>query len=538
MIPEPDRGPQEVRCAIYTRKSTDENLNLSFNSLHAQREAAEAYIRSQQSLGWRLLERDYNDAGFTGANMDRPALRLLLADIAAGVVNCVLVYKVDRLSRSLLDFARIMEIFERHRVTFVSITQQFNTASSLGRLTLNILLSFAQFEREIIAERTRDKQAAAKRKGKWTGGCLVLGYDVDPRGRKLEVNEKEAEHVRAIFELFVEKRDIRATVDELARRNWTAKSWVTRQERLHQGSAIREDSLRRLLSNPLYMGVVRHDGQDYPGEHPAIVDRATWEQARQLLATHRAGHRRLKAAGLLCGLLWCDQCGAQMTATMSRRSGRVHRYYFCPTSAADRNQCATRYLPLDRFEQIVLGEISRAGGDSNEDDASRISSLRYADQTGRLTIRLSDGLERQVTIERTRVRHGRLVLRPVQEQPHDQDAHRCGRVPRISRLVALAIRIELLTSSGELSNKTEAARLASISRARLTHITNLNYLAPDIQERLLFLDGTTAGRDLVSERDMRAIAAQLHWVRQRRMFEQLLSEREQQRAVANRKDES
>src|SRR6266704_5079094 len=196
--------PATVRCAIYTRKSTEEGLEQNFNSLDAQREAALAYIQSQRHEGWKCLPQRYDDGGFTGGNMDRPALKRLLADIEAGQIDCVVAYKLDRLSRSLLDFARIIGIFEKHHVSFVSITQQFNSATSMGRLVLNVLLSFAQFEREIISERTRDKIAAARRKGKWVGGHPLLGYDVDPQGSKLRINEAEAARVRAIFALYLE----------------------------------------------------------------------------------------------------------------------------------------------------------------------------------------------------------------------------------------------------------------------------------------------------------------------------------------------
>src|SRR6202171_3404460 len=216
-------GLTPVRCAIYTRKSTEEGLEKEFNSLDAQRGGAEAYVLSQRQEGWLALLHKYDDGGFTGANMERPALGRLMADIEAGRIDCVVVYKVDRLSRSLLDFARMMGVFEQHGVSFVSVTQQFTTRTPVGRLTLHILLSFAQFEREIISERTRDKKAAAKRKGKWTGGYLPLGYDLDPQGGKLIVNPAEANQVRAIFELFVESRSLAATLEELHRRGWQTK---------------------------------------------------------------------------------------------------------------------------------------------------------------------------------------------------------------------------------------------------------------------------------------------------------------------------
>jgi len=223
-----DSAPK-VRCAIYTRKSTDEGLDQEFNSLDAQRDSAAAYITSQQHEGWACVPDQYDDGGFTGGNMDRPALKRLLADIEAGKIDCVVVYKVDRLSRSLLDFARMLETFERYRVSFVSVTQQFNTATSMGRLVLNVLLSFAQFEREMISERTRDKIAATRRKGKWTGGIPVLGYDVDPKVSRLLVNSEEAARVAAIFELYLEQESLVATAAELNRRGWRTKHWITRK---------------------------------------------------------------------------------------------------------------------------------------------------------------------------------------------------------------------------------------------------------------------------------------------------------------------
>jgi site-specific DNA recombinase len=264
-VPKPVVPKPVVRCAVYTRKSTDEGLAQEFNSLDAQREAAEAYISSQRHEGWALVSTGYDDGGFSGANMDRPALRRLLADIDAGKIDCVVVYKLDRLSRSLLDFVRIMEAFEKRGVSFVSVTQQFNTNASLGRLLLNILLSFAQFEREMIAERTRDKMSAARRRGKWVGGIPVLGYDVDPRGGKLAVNETEAEQVRAIFNLYREYRSLIPVVRELNQRGWTTKSWATKEGREHRGQSFTKNALYRLLTNVIYVGQVNHKGYLFTG---------------------------------------------------------------------------------------------------------------------------------------------------------------------------------------------------------------------------------------------------------------------------------
>src|SRR5713226_5173800 len=222
-------SPRPLRCAIYTRKSTEDGLNQPFNTLEAQREAAEAYILSQRHLGWSGIADRYDDGGYTGGNLERPALQKLLTDLKAGKIDCVVIYKVDRLSRSLLDFARLMEIFEQHGVSLVSVTQPLNTTSSLGRLTLNILLSFAQFEREIIADRTRDKMSAARRKGKWVGGIPVLGYDVAATGGKLVVNPEEASRVQAIFALYLQRRSLEAVLAEVQAWQWTTKRWVTRE---------------------------------------------------------------------------------------------------------------------------------------------------------------------------------------------------------------------------------------------------------------------------------------------------------------------
>src|SRR5579862_3604125 len=247
-----DRKPKEhgngftrradIRCGIYTRKSTEEGLEQAFNTLDAQREAAESFINSQHQEGWVTLPQKYDDGGYTGANMDRPALKRLLADVEAGTANCIVVYKVDRLSRSLLDFARIMEILDKHGATFVSVTQQFNTTSSMGRLTLNVLLSFAQFEREMISERTRDKMGAARRKGKWVGGNPVMGYDVAPQGGSLVVNPDEAQRVRDIFALYLELGSLIPVVEELDRRGWRMKSWKTRDGRHAGGKPIAKNN--------------------------------------------------------------------------------------------------------------------------------------------------------------------------------------------------------------------------------------------------------------------------------------------------------
>jgi site-specific DNA recombinase len=277
-----------VRCAIYARKSTEEGLSQPFNSLDAQRESAEAYIWSQRHMGWTAVERRYEDGGYTGANLERPALRDLMRDIEAGQVDCVVVYKVDRLSRSLLDFARLIGIFEEHGVSLVSVTQQLNTTDSLGRLTLNILLSFAQFERELIAERTRDKMRAARRKGKWLGGQPILGYDVDPERGGLKINDAEAQRVCWIFQWIAEGKSAEEVLGLLSTRGWTTKRWISRSGRQHPGRAFQQSDLMRLVPNVMYVGKLRDGEQIYEGEHTGIIDAELWERANTALKRGRA----------------------------------------------------------------------------------------------------------------------------------------------------------------------------------------------------------------------------------------------------------
>ena len=278
---QPPTNPR-VRCAIYTRKSTEEGLDQEYNTLDAQRDSGEAYIRSQTHEGWECLSDRYDDGGFTGGNMDRPALRRLMADIEAGKVDCVVVYKVDRLSRSLLDFARMMEVFEKHHVSFVSVTQQFNTSTSMGRLVLNVLLSFAQFEREMISERTRDKIAATRRKGKWSGGCRSWAT-MWIRGARLIVNEDEAIRVRAIFELYLEHQALLMVIGELDRRGWVNKRWTTRKGHDRGGKQFNKASLYKLLTNVTYIGKLAYKDEVHDGEHSAIVRNDVWQRVQALL---------------------------------------------------------------------------------------------------------------------------------------------------------------------------------------------------------------------------------------------------------------
>ncbi len=356
-----------VRCAVYTRKSTEEGLEQEFDSLDAQREAAEAYVRSQAGQGWSLLPQRYDDGGFTGGSMDRPALQRLLADIRAGQVDCCLVYKVDRLSRSLLDFARLMETFEQHKVAFVSITQQFNSATSMGRLVLNVLLSFAQFEREIIAERTRDKVAATRRKGKWAGGRPLLGFDLDPRGGNLLVNAEEAQRVRDIFALYLEHGALLPVVQELERRGWVNKRWQTKKGQQRGDRPFTKTGLHRLLTNVAYTGRVRYEGEVHPGEHPPLVDAGVFQRVQQPLAGHGPAlgpPARNRPGALLQGLLRCVPCGCAMTPAQAAKGGRRYRYYTC-VAAQKRgwHTCPSKSVPAAEIEALVVAQVREVGRD-------------------------------------------------------------------------------------------------------------------------------------------------------------------------------
>ena len=358
---------QNIRCAIYTRKSTEEGLDQDFNSLDAQRESAEAFIRSQQHEGWTLVGDRYDDGGFTGSNMERPALRRLLADVQDGKVDCVVVYKVDRLSRSLVDFARIIDTLERHNATFVSVTQQFNSNTSMGRLTLNILLSFAQFEREVIAERTRDKMSAARRKGKWMGGMPVLGYDVDPGGGRLIVNEVEAARVRDIFELYLQERSLLPTVQELARRGWTTKRWTTRKGHTRGGAAFDKTNLYRFLTNVIHIGQVDYKGDIYAGEHAAIVTEDIFHKVRALLRANRrngGAETRNRYGALLKGLIYCGACETSMIHSYTRQRGKRYRYYICSHAQKNGwNTCPVKSVNAGDIERFVVQTIRNIGQD-------------------------------------------------------------------------------------------------------------------------------------------------------------------------------
>ncbi len=360
--PEPSKT---YRCAIYTRKSTEEGLEQEFNSLDAQREAGELYTSSQKHEGWECLDTKYDDGGFTGANMERPGLRRLLADIAAGKIDCVVVYKVDRLSRSLLDFARIIEIFDRHQVTFVSVTQSFNTASSMGRLTLNVLLSFAQFERDMISERTRDKMRAARRKGRWIGGRPILGYNVE--NTKLIVDPIEAGRVREIFDLYLQMKSTLQVARLLNERGWRMKEWMTRKGKTIGGGEFNKNKVTAVLTNATYTGKIEYEGKLLPGLQEAIIKQNVFDRAREILKQNskiKKDLNRCKHNALLQGLVRCAACNCGMSHTYSKKGSMLYRYYVCHKAQKQGwDSCPSPSLPASEIEDFVVEQIRRVGRD-------------------------------------------------------------------------------------------------------------------------------------------------------------------------------
>jgi site-specific DNA recombinase len=351
----------KVRCAIYCRKSSEEGLDQSFNSLDAQHEACAAYIDSQRHEGWVALDDRYDDGGYSGGTLERPALQRLIRDIEAGRVDTVVCYKIDRLSRSLTDFAKLVDVFERNRVTFVSVTQSFCTTTSMGRLTLNILLSFAQFERELAGERIRDKFAASRRKGIFMGGHPPLGYDI--RDRKLMVNSVEAELVHLVFRRFLDLGSAILLIRELNAQGHRTKSWTTQAGTFREGRPFDKGTLYKILRNPVYIGLATHKGQSYPGEHEPIVDRAIWDQVHEILASNakrRGNEARARTPAPLRGLMRCTRCSSAMTPTHTRRCGRLYRYYIClGASRRGHDTCPVRSIAAGEVEGLVLGQVRR-----------------------------------------------------------------------------------------------------------------------------------------------------------------------------------
>ena len=355
-------GKKLIHCAIYTRKSHEEGLEQEFNSLDAQRESAEAYIESQRLQGWRALPDRYDDGGFSGGTMERPGLQRLLADVNSGKVDVIVVYKIDRLSRSLLDFMKMIERFNEKGVSFVSVTQHFNTTDPTGRMFLGILITFAQYEREVIAERIRDKVTAAKRRGKYCGGPAILGYDVDREQKKLIANPDEAPLVQHIFRRFTQLSSAKELAAELNEQGYRTKSWTTKKGKHRPGNTWNTGHIYRLLGNRIYMGEVVHKGKSYPGEHEGIVPKGQWEKVQALLSENTRAKQtkaKTKIISPLQGVVRCGHCDGTMGLTYTQKGPRRYTYYHCAKDAKRAvSRCPLKRVPAGDIEKVVLEQLS------------------------------------------------------------------------------------------------------------------------------------------------------------------------------------
>jgi DNA invertase Pin-like site-specific DNA recombinase len=513
------------RCAIYTRKSTEEGLEQAFNSLDAQREACAAYILSQAQEGWELVNEHYDDGGWSGGKMARPALQQLLVDIAAGKVDVIVVYKVDRLTRSLADFARIVEALDNAGASFVSVTQAFNTTNSMGRLTLNVLLSFAQFEREVTSERIRDKVAASKRKGMWMGGPVPLGYRLE--NRKLVIDEPDAKTVRSIFRRYLELGSAGLLADELASAGVRTKVRAYSNGRSVGGVCFSRGSLAQLLQNPLFVGKVKHRGELFDGEHEAIIDGCCWEKVQHLLATNRRERlhgRRARSPSLLTGMIQ-DEDGRPMTPVFTTRGGRQHRYYVTRLKPGEDSKTAWR-VPAGDIDRAVVGCIERTltrraaelGSPLEEPlnlDRCTVPEQRkillendVCVQLGSEEMVVSFGNEPgdHIEIPARLARRGnelKLVLRSDEAEAADPD-------PVLLKLISHAALAQQAALTGEPDPLVSA-----YSKRHLWQLLRVSWLAPDI------LAAITEGRQpptLTGRRLLRAADVPLSWTDQRKYF--------------------
>lgn len=540
------------RCAVYTRVSTENGLEQEFNSLDAQHDAAVAYIRSQAHEGWSLIHTRYDDGGYSGGSTDRPALQRLLADVTARRLDVIVVYKVDRLTRSLADFAKLVELFDAHGVSFVSVTQHFNTTNSMGRLTLNVLLSFAQFEREVTSERIRDKIAASKRKGLWVGGMVPLGYEV--RDRKLVVVEEEAERVRTIFRSYLEIGSIGLLLPELRRRRIVTKLRRLRDGRSVGGIPFTRGPLAHLLRNRFYIGEVDYKGEVCPGEQPPIIDRDLFETVQRKLAEQRNDHHssRRKSESPLIGRIFDDR-GNRMTPSHARKAGLKYRYYVSaaltqgqPELAGSVSRapaleiervvtdairkhipqqlpCSSAELIRDRVSRVVVGgnklqvTLKAAADPAESDDhpsaAANGSSHGTNDRTESEAIMGQDAALVVISVPWRKIsaRRRREIIVPSTADPADV---RPIRADTRTRLVTAIARGRLWLSqlqTGTVETVKQIAEREKCSKRHVNMTISLTFLAPDL------VKAAVEGRLPSGIGVARFLDPPAEWVRQRRL---------------------
>lgn len=528
-----------LRCAIYTRKSSEEGLDQDFNSLDAQRESCAAYIASQKHEGWQAVKTHYDDGGFSGGNMERPALKRLLEDIEAGKVNIVIVYKVDRLTRSLMDFAKIIERFDKQSVSFVSVTQQFNTTSSMGRLTLNVLLSFAQFEREVTGERIRDKIAASKKKGMWMGGFVPLGYDL--KDRKLLINAREAQTIQHIYRRYLDLGCVRLLKEDLDRQGIHSKARGQKG-----GCSFGRGTLYNILSNPIYIGQIRHKGTCHPGQHKAIIAQETWEQVQNHLASNSASHKTRSNHTDSCPLnnRLFDVSGERLVPVHVNKKGRRYRYYISESLRRDpKNDSSSGWrLPGREIEHMIVRAASEIilddGAISNALQESKVSlHLVPSALNAAKKIKPADLIDKFIQRVELQQSEIRLTLSLASLLPEinsntltivrdiPMQMKRRGVEMRLMIGNAAPTRVDqtLLKTiirahkwfndlvSGQVNNMAEIASRESFDKSYVSRVLALAFLAPDITESII------EGRqpfNLSAEKILRRIHLPLDWAQQ------------------------
>ena len=477
---------KSVRCAIYTRKSTEHGLELEFNSLDAQREACEAYIKSQTHEGWKALPKRYDDPAYSGGNLDRPALQKLLEDIDFGRVDVVVVYKIDRLTRSLSDFAKLVELFDKKAISFVAVTQQFNTTTSMGRLTLNVLLSFAQFERELSSERVRDKVAASRKKGKWTGGGVPLGYDT--KDKKLVVNQPEAQTVRYIYRRYLDLKCLRRLIADLDEKAIVSKQRTGPSGRSTGGIRFTYGPLAYLLKNRTYLGELGHKGSWFPGEHEAIIDPALFNAVQDLLKDNSVTRRQQRTdnQSLLKGLLFDDR-GNRMSPSFSTKRGVRYRFYVSSAILAgrrDQTGSAARVAAPDLESGIVSALRERFADSGNVTDqdliGAHIERVALGQTNILITLKAGDATGNMIELARSRQRASSRAR-------IENDHNRLIEGPDISLIHAIA-RVHLwlrALSDGTYQSVEELADIAKWNPKVIRKALRLAFLAPAITEAII-----------------------------------------------------
>jgi site-specific DNA recombinase len=541
-------SPNPKRCAVYTRKSSEEGLEQHFNSLDAQREACFAYIQSQKSEGWKPIRRHYDDGGYSGGDLDRPALTQLLTDIQAGKIDTVVVYKVDRLTRSLADFAKIVDVLDSNGASFVSVTQQFNTTTSMGRLTLNMLLSFAQFEREVTGERIRDKIAASKRKGLWMGGRVPLGYRAN--GRTLEIVRGEAKTVQLLFALYLELGSVRQLKQEADRRGLRTKTSADKHGKTSGGRSFGRGSLYHLLSNPIYIGRVPHKDESFEGQHEAIIDSGTWEAVQKQLAEQAPPPSRTDSArgsSPLRGKLF-DESGVRLTPSHTVKSGRRYRYYVSRNEASAAAEISSGDTPksawrlpareIERFvEQAVLelfrdpeqlARLARSAKVSRDRLPALIEQARSGTYEPLSLVERVDLTSDEITIEiglasllpgqpktiqiavpariRRRGVEQKLVIPGAGSSPTTRTAD-----PALLGLVARSRHWFEAIASGRVTSFKEIAKAEGVSEQFVSNRISLAFLAPQIVESI---SAGTQPADLTADALVKRIEIPLSWSEQ------------------------